>query len=311
MLMLLAGVFGAIVVGSIIEPPLDTLEDDDDTPSQDRETNIVPIEGSEEDDVLSGTDEGDFIDAKGENDVASGMSGNDTLLGGAGVDVLDGGDGDDQLYGGEDSDQLYGQNGNDTLAGEAGDDKLLGGLGDDSLAGGKGSDHLVGGFDNDTLDGGEGDDSLQGGWGNDVLAGGEGNDALAGGSGNDVLVGSDEDLAMRDYLNGADGDDHLILGASDIGSGGTGNDTFEIDLTNFSTLDAPVEILDFTNGEDTITISYDPAEGAAPDVTVMVDPNNAENALILVNSKVVATLQGAEGLTADDINLIPEGTETF
>ena len=133
-----------------------------------------------------------------------GGAGEDRIQGGAGADVMRGGDGRDYLEGGAGNDTLDGGRGDDIVYGGQGNDTLSGGRGDDYLEGGKGDDALKGGAGNDTLSGGRGDDRVEGGAGNDTMYGGGGTDRLAGNAGNDVMYGD----------------------ASDVHSGGAGNDKF-------------------------------------------------------------------------------------
>jgi len=100
-------------------------------------------------------------------------------------------------------------------------------------------DTLIGGMGNDLLNGGEDDDQLSGGIGDDTLIGGQGEDVLFGDLGNDRIDGTEQPatdttgpqqtdnklLDERDYLNGGDGDDTLIAGASDVVTPGLGQDT--------------------------------------------------------------------------------------
>ncbi|MCC0747474.1 calcium-binding protein, partial [Acinetobacter baumannii] len=79
------------------------------------------------------------------NDVLNGWKGKDNLLGGLGDDTLNGLAGDDWLEGGAGNDILNGGEGNDLLEGGAGNDTLTGGAGQDTLIGGSGNDVMTGG----------------------------------------------------------------------------------------------------------------------------------------------------------------------
>jgi len=225
-----------------------------------------------------------------------------------GVDTLFAKDGNDFLSGGNGDDFMRGGGGDDTLLGLADDDTLTGDLGKDSLLGGSGTDFLSGGFGNDTLDGGNhsdilsgdaGDDSLNGRFGKDIVLGRDGNDDVRGGAGDDIAIGGTgndtvdagpgDDFIMgnfefdlrtvtategsaegADTIFGGDGDDKLVLGAFDTGTGGDGGDVFSLIL---DTKNIPT-VTDFTPGEDKLVVYFDPtafsgldasARGAATD----------------------------------------------
>lgn len=163
----------------------------------------------------------------------------------AGDVAIDAGAGNDTVTASADDTVIWGGLGNDSLVGAGGADTLWGGDGDDSLWGGDGDDQLDGGDGNDSLWGGEGNDSLWGGWNANQLFGGNGDDLLVlrshpypifddfgdlcrafGGAGNDTLIGSSDG---RMTLDGGDGDDLLVNGATALG--GAGNDTIDGGIT--------------------------------------------------------------------------------
>jgi VCBS repeat-containing protein len=200
---------------------------------------IVPIVGTDHDDVIAGTSGNDVID---------GRKGYDRMMGGAGddvyyvdetcgrVDLVTEGAvaGYDTVYssanyslvsnveelhligsenleghgnslanmviGNSGDNKLYGEAGNDLLLDDAGDDRLDGGAGDDVLDGGAGNDTLVGGTGNDVFVHGAGG-------GDDVVQDSGGADAIrfsAGIAAGDVTVRrSSNDLVMR--LSGGNG----------------------------------------------------------------------------------------------------------
>ena len=132
---------------------------------------------------------------------------------GDGGDMLFGGTGDDLLVGSHATDYLYGQQDNDTLYGRGGADRLEGGGGNDRLYG----DGVAG----DVTSWAATPESLSG---DDYLDGGAGNDFLDGGNGIDMLVGGDG----LDWLYGGDDNDTLLVGATDIAEGGTGDDIYQV-----------------------------------------------------------------------------------
>ena len=80
----------------------------------------------------------------------------------------------------------------------------------------------------DIIDGGACDDRLYGNDGNDELSSGSGDDKLYGGAGDDVLIAS--------------GSGHQLF------DGGEGNDTFKIDVDDFTVADGFVTLIDLSSG---------------------------------------------------------------
>lgn len=227
--------------------------------------------------------------------------GDDTLTGSAGADYANLGSGDDQADMG------------------AGADIALGGKGDDTIAGGNGADSLYGGEDNDSLSGNLGDDTLRGEDGNDVLIGGTGADILLGGGGDDTISGFDlgagatsglASIDGADQLLGGDGNDVLLMGHGDIAAGGSGNDIFQFD-TRWGESTAAYRITDFAGSDDQIEILYVPRYSGdtslevPPELAIETSPDG-ESALIRLNGTLIAQVDGAAGLTIDDIVLRPD-----
>lgn len=263
-------------------------------------------DASDQGDILWGDASGDLIDGGAGNDQINGYEGDDTLVGGAGEDTLTGDKGADSLIGGSAEDRLEGEDGADVLLGDEGQDTLWGGFGNDTLLGGADEDSLVGGADDDMLDGGAGADTLEGNDGDDLLVGGAGADELFGGTGNDTLFGLDpsgqDDAPETDLLNGNAGDDLLVLGGGDYGHGGDGADEFAvgdwIDPAN------PATIIDYTGGEDQLTVIYDAEGGDAPELTIEPSEGIPDAAWIVLNGVRIAEVWDAGGLTAADVKLI-------
>ncbi len=250
------------------------------------------------DDSIVGTDQDDTLQAGDGNDTAEMGAGNDYALGKSGDDILTGGLGDDTLFGGGD------------------DDYLIGGEGNDTLTGGEENDTLYGGEGNDTLDGGLHDDELFGENGDDIIWGASGADTLYGEAGDDILNGAQGDTSLDldgepeaiDHLFGGIGNDSLLLGIGDEGTGGDGADTFIIDQAVIG--EGTSTINDFTAGEDILQIEYDqetdPITGDPVEPTVTVT-NFADGtgATILINGVAVAEVTGAQDLDPTDVSLIP------
>ena len=228
----------------------------------------------------------------------AGGAGHDSLTGGAGDDWLEGEEGDDLLTGADGDDMLVGAAGADTLLGGAGRDTLVGGAGDNRLDGGDGGDSLLGGGDRDTLLGGSGDDTLAGGSGDDSLAGGLGADLLMGGAGDDWLEGSSGPDDAPDTLNGALGNDTLVLDDGDLGHGGEGADDFR--LNGWIDGGASTTIADFVVGEDRIVIGYD--SEVEPQIDSLYDPGTGALSL-LVGGEVIAVLPNVQAIPPDSIVL--------
>ncbi|MBD2339534.1 DUF4114 domain-containing protein [Calothrix sp. FACHB-156] len=252
------------------------------------------------------------------NDQVFGLEGNDTLdaADGQGSNTLDGGPGNDELYG----------NTKDTLKGGAGEDSLyavgIGGL--NSLDGGDDNDQLfIVEGNNNTLEGALGDDKLwiiegsinvlRGGVGNDTLDASEaasnvsGNNTLEGGAGDDVLIGG----LASDRLFGGDGNDSLYAGKKGSQfTGGAGNDIFY--LTSQGVPDVPVEVFDFTKGEDKIQITAIPEVKSFQDLKIeQILVNNQPGPDTVIKATINGVLKElgilrnvqANTLTADDFDL--------
>lgn len=260
--------------------------------------------------VQSGDPDADMMTGTALNDFLHGYDGDDTILGQGAADELRGGAGDDSLDGGSGDDSLHGDAGDDTLDGGAGADSLYGHGGDDQLRGGDGADSLSAGQGDDTLLGGAGDDALHGYLGDDRLDGGAGHDTLFGGAGDDTLDGRDPARASAgttdaDYLNGGQGDDSIIAGGADIVTGGAGSD--QISLGDWLSGGSPVEVLDFSQDEDSLLVLYD--EAATPDPQLTVEQDEADSSLhrLVLNGETIAQVHSATALRVEDVALVPHG----
>ncbi|WP_248150851.1 beta strand repeat-containing protein [Stenotrophomonas indicatrix] len=133
-------------------------------------------------------------------------------------------------------------------------------------------DTLVGSTGHDHMLGGKGRDTLEGGIGNDTLDGGEGDDVLDGGLGTNVLLGGG-------------GDDTLRVSSDARGStlhGGAGSDTLA------GSYYADTFVFNLGDGHDTIIES-----------TVHSTESSIYN----------DTVRFGEGITADDITVVKEGSD--
>ncbi len=283
------------------------------------------LDGGAGDDRLFGDVGNDTLDGGYGNDVLRGDAGNDALSGGAGNDSLNGGDGDnvlagglgdDTLGGGTGRDRLDGGDGKDTLTGWAGADRLDGGAGDDTLYGQEGADTLIGGLGNDWLLGG--DDaawaaadidtadysaatraivvSMKGTYelvdGTYVFFNAEGTEIgydrfnsienVIGGAGNDVIEGNA-------YANDLDG-----RGGADRMAGGAGDDTYRVNVSSDSVIEAKGE------GRDTIVTAASYALSAGQEVETLrfADPAGTANRSLRGNEfgQTLIGNAGANGL---------------
>lgn len=292
---------GSLADGNLLDdiagdPTIPTSDDLPDT--MDRS---VTVHGTEKADLLDGFGGNDEIDGGEGSDLINGRGGDDDIDGAAGNDAIWAGHGHDSVWGGDGNDSVLGEQGNDAIFGGAGKDSLAGCDGDDSLSGGADKDTLLGGAGNDWQDGGDGDDWLLGSDGNDSLIGGAGSDELDGGAGQDTLSGVEtEGPQETDFINGGTGDDRLVLGAGDIGTGGEGKDEFV--LQEWLTEGQVVRIEDYDPGEDQLVIVYDASVHTEPVLTVEPDETGTSQSIYIDGSKV-AVVTGAP-VNADGIRLV-------
>ena len=223
----------------------------------------------------------------------------------AGGDTLIATSGDDYADGGAGNDVLTLRDGDDIAHGGAGDDVIRGGLGNDTLYGEDGNDIIEGHGDDDTIFGGLGNDRIEGGYGDDNIFGGAGDDVLSGDGFSAAEIGRGADT-----LDGGEGNDTLWLGDGDVGTGGAGEDSFDIYEVTDPDMDA-ARITDFDKSTDSLQVHYipetDPDTGDAlpPTISVSWDGDN-ENMRIEVNGRLMATLDGEHDITEDDVELIAQ-----
>ncbi|MDJ0598883.1 MAG: S8 family serine peptidase [Crocosphaera sp.] len=266
---------------------------------------IIPIVGTEGDDVLTGTDSRDLIQGLGGNDIIEGLAGNDTISGGRGNDLISAGDGKDSVTGNGGHDSILAGNGDDRIDGGAESDRLLGESGDDTVNGGDGNDTILGGADSDSLFGdaerdlifgGTEDDTLNGGNGNDTLEGGFGNDSLTGEAGNDRLVGVDlsnpgDQLGFGagevDTLTGGRGQNTFVLGnASNVFyDDGDPLTTGDSDLAFITDFDSSLDFIQLKGSADLYILDFFTSVSGTIDADLLYDPG------VTARSEVIATLQ--------------------
>lgn len=144
--------------------------------------------------------------------IVVGTNGNDDLDGTANNDLIIAGNGDDTIDGGDGHDLIFAGRGDDTIDGGAGNDVIVAGSGDDTVDGGDGHDVIFGGRGDDTIVGGDGNDLIFGGSGNDTIDGGEGCDIISAGRGDDLVIFDvDENAGAQNYFSGGSGNDTLRL----------------------------------------------------------------------------------------------------
>ncbi|RXF75561.1 calcium-binding protein [Hansschlegelia zhihuaiae] len=255
--------------------------------------------GSGRSEAFAGLKGNDSISAGGGNDTINGTAGRDTIDGGAGVDTLifdsalrvkiKAGD-EDNAYKFIDADnatqadtvisieKFEGSADDDSITGDKKDKdglKLDGGAGDDLIKGSGGADTVGGGDGRDTIDGGAGRDRLTGGAGSDQLTGGVGGDVFVfdDARGADVVTDFDQGdmievkaAAFDLDLPGGDLDDSAFVAAKNPAAAGT-KPQFLYDL------DDGLLLLDL--------------DGKAGDDPILV-----------------ATINGAPDLSADDIRIV-------
>lgn len=191
--------------------------------------------------------------------------------------------------------------------------KVFGSEDNDTL---HGSDH------NDLMEGNGGDDLLQGKMGRDhLIAFDEGKDTLFGNRGDDTLHGylvqhqpDDTSFAIEDHqadhLHGGLGNDTLMLGSDDVGSGGQGADEFHVswDVEHGH----PAQITDYNPKQDKLFVEFTSNHADADltafkpedaNLTTMPMEDGAGTA-ILLNGQPIAHVLGATNLKAADIGLI-------
>lgn len=276
---------------------------DDEAPEPETDTENPLYLADDYTDEVQGTEGNDDLTADEQESLAWFLdAGQDTLDASTGNDYVNAGTGDDQLMM------------------RAGDDIAVGGEGNDTIDAGVGHDIVLGGLGDDDIHGNGGQDSLAGQEGNDTVLGGTGSDELYGGEGDDYLSGKDLDHSQNgtatmidgfDSLFGGAGNDTLLMGAGDQGTGGDGNDLFQLDNREdgFGQIS---QVHDYGEG-DQIELLYRPEYDSdgneiAPNITVSAN-DEGTSGVIRFNDVVVAEVIGGQNLTTDDLVLKPDSED--
>src|SRR5438552_2671873 len=182
---------------------------------------------------------------------------------------------------------LNGTEGNDTIIGTTDADTINGLGGNDFLAGDSGDDSIVGGTGNDTI---------YGDGGNDWLESGAGNDSMSGGGGQDNIVFRELGAANADTIGSFDVNwDRIQLDAAAFADIGASGRFSAGDVRFYSAPGA-------TGGHDADDrIIYNSSTG---ELFYDADGNGPGAA------QLIATFQGAPGITATDINVFGTPTPT-
>jgi len=231
--------------------------------------------------TIVGTSGNDNLTSNAEDDSIDGLGGNDTInlpASGYGDDVVNGGSGNDSLF--------FNFGGATAIVVDFGAGTATG-SGTVSFSG---IERVVATFADDHLIGAAGAQNLSGVGGHDTLEGREGNDWLWGGAGNDTFI-------FRE--NGA-------ANADKIGDFAVNFDTIALDNAAMAAL-----------GADGDFVSGDARFRAAPGATGGADANdrviyNTSTGQLYYDAdgsgagagQLIATVQGAPGVTATDISVI-------
>jgi Ca2+-binding RTX toxin-like protein len=211
--------------------------------------------------------------------------------------------------------EQLGTDGDDTVAAQRENTHFKLAAGNDELSASIGNDRADMGAGNDSANMGAGHDLAYGGLGEDLIWGGMGSDTIFGDEGNDTLSGFIPNFGAADTMTAADGsdvlfggagNDVLILGRGDAGTGGAGNDTFQLD-SRWGDGNDHMIVQDFQRGTDQINLIY-PAQtdlAGQPIVpTLTIALNSAgTGSVISLNGQDIATIAGVKDLTAGDISL--------
>lgn len=258
-------------------------DNDDDASTENASTDTV---------VIDQQPEGLDIVGKAGNDTLTGGEGPDVITDDLGADEVDALGGNDEVTTGEGTDTVFGGEGNDKILGGEGDDLLLGEKGDDKLRGNQEPDILLGGAGSDTLLGDDGDDLLLGAEITDeeALKANEDDLAITGPAIYNNFTTFEEPDAAPDLLDGGRGDDIVVLGAEDTGTGGSGFDDFVVGDWIADGAGAAV-VTDFNPLEDVVVYVHNEVEQPNPVLTVESDEDG--NALLLADGELVSIIENS------------------
>ncbi len=175
-----------------------------------------------------------------------------------------------------------------TLNGTAGNDTIIGTPDADTINGLGGDDFLAGDSGDDSIAGGTGNDTIYGDGGNDWIEGGPGNDSLSGGAGQDSY-------AFREF--GA-------ANADSVANFATGWDNIQLDVAAFTNIGATGRL---APGDARFYAAPGAMEGHAPADRIIYNTSTGQlfydaDGNGPGTAQLIATLQGAPGITATDIN---------
>ena len=131
--------------------------------------------------------------------------------------------------------------------------------------------------------------------------GGNAADVITGNAGDDTISGVEAAGPQEmDFINGGEGNDILILGASDHATGGAGNDAFV--LQEWLNEASVTHIADYDPAADRLVIIYDQA--VHPDPVLTVEPNDGGSGRsIFIDGAKIAVVNGGP-FSADDVRLV-------
>ncbi len=194
------------------------------------------------------------------------------------------------------------------VSANGGDDIIVGSTFDDNINLGSGNDIYVS-FD-DFDDGG--DDTVRGGVGADVIYDSIGSDTIFGGFGMDEIhtaggLGIGEGGSgfdpNPDVVDGGGQADTITSDNGDIVTGGAGDDTFIIRVSDPFEED-PVTITDYTPGGDTLTIRDEFAVDGVTSLSFVED--GADTLVVMQNSQLTApeTVARIQGVAVADLGFV-------
>jgi Ca2+-binding RTX toxin-like protein len=123
-----------------------------------------------------------------------------------------------------------------------------------------------------------------------------------GNNGDDWLSGlnGEVDDFNTDFLNGGAGNDVLALGAGDYGTGGSGEDSFELHESDGET--GLTQITDYDETLDQLVVHYDQTLHPDPVLSLTTDESGTQSTLFL-DGTAIAIVNGGP-VQVQDIRLV-------